>query len=140
MGVQVTAASYEDGKAGHTVADPILGSAPPAIAPGEAAIWIGNELNARGTEVFNRLQQCIDAAREFDFKKRAGVENVNTVVVSGHKGAVSALTGATIAALTEDDVAIMWSETFAGEGSTGLFVRAFEELRQTYLELHMKVS
>ena len=139
MGTQVTAASYEDGKAGHTVAT-VLGAAPPAIAAGEAAVWIGNTLDARQTEVFARLQQCIDTAREFDFSKRASAENVNSCIISGHKGGVTVLTGATIAALNETDVAIMWDETFAAEGSNGLFVTAFQELRQTLMELYLKVS
>lgn len=137
MGIQVTTPSNEATKPSHVTAT-VLGAAPPAIAAGEAAIFVGNLLYARQTEVFTRLQQCIDAAREFDFSKRASAENVNSCVVSGHKGAVSVLTGATIAALTESDVAIMWDETFNAEGSTALFTRAFNSLRETLMELSLK--
>lgn len=139
MGIQVTAPSYSSGKPANVVAT-VLGAAPPAIAAGEAAVWIGNALYARQSEIFTKLQQCIDTARELDFAKRASAENVNSVVVTGHKGVVTVLTGATIAALTESDVAIMWDEDFAAAGSNGLFVTAFEHLRETLMELHLKVS
>ena len=137
MGIQVTTPDNEATKPSHVTAT-VLGAAPPAIAAGEAAIFCGNLLYARQTEVFARIQQCIDTARESDFMKRASAENVNSVVVSGHKGAVTVLTGATIAALTESDVAIMWDETFNAEGSTGLFVTTFERLRETLMELSLK--
>lgn len=139
MGIQVTAPDSAATKPSHVTAT-VLGSAPPAIAAGEAAIFVGNLLYARQTEIHARLQQCIDAAREADFMKRASAENVNYCIVSGHKGGVTPLTGATIAALTESDVAIMWDETFNAEGSTGLFVAAFERIRETLMELSLKTS
>ena len=138
MGLQVTAANVNDKKADFTIAT-VLGAAPPAIAAGQAMIWVGNLTYGRQTEIHARLQQLIEEGRESSWRQ-SGAPNEETyeILIGDAKSLITKTNGAAIPALTEDQVALAWDETLFVEDSTLIFQQLFTRMREALMEEELK--
>ena len=108
MGTFVSGAIVQS-KQGLDVSTPAAAAI--SLTAGDAGVFLGTALATKRLTGLKRLQQCRDRARELGYPIPSAANSTQMDKDSGKVGVVLA-GGAAAPVLTEDDVMVIWSDTF----------------------------
>ncbi len=138
MGTQVTSADQNDSKQQMAVATVAAGAT--VLAPGEMAVWHGDDLQGRNMESIAALETCRNALKDAGFPEATGEDTVTALVEVGSGSGAVVITNGLLPAVKIDDVFVAYTAGYANDAASKLFMDRIDAAINVLMESTLKAA